>query len=261
MTEPDQPTPPAQGPDPGPPAGPPLGGPPLGGAPGVPGGGTPPSGPPPPGAFGQPQYGQAPYGQAGFAQPAAQPYMGGYHGPDWIPELNVQAASAGARVGAKALDIIFVVLIQSAISVVGVFALFASTNDAVDTFGGSGGLNFSAGSNLALTMVLNLVLLAMDAIYNVVVVSRFGGQPGKLILGLRIVHTDGRPIDARGALIRWSPILALTVLSWVPVFVMAWLILLVRLGLLVANLVLVLVDDRHRSVFDRVAGTYVVVHR
>src|SRR5690606_4999288 len=108
---------------------------------------------------------------------------------------------------------------------------------------------------------VNLVILLADFVYNVVVVSRFGGQLGKLVLGLRIIDTDGEPVDLRQAFARWTPVLALTLLSWLPTLVLAVLVVLLRFSLLLANLVLVLVDERHRSVFDRVAGTYVITTR
>ena len=96
-------------------------------------------------------------------------------------------------------------------------------------------------------------------IYNVVCTARFGGTPGKLIVGIKVIHQDGRPIDLRGAFIRFSPVLALIVLGMVPIvnFVVSF----ARLGLLLANLVLVLVDERRKDVFDRVASTYVVTSR
>ena len=213
--------------------------------------------PPPPGAPtwgpapGQPTWGPPPPGQQ-YAQPAAQPYVGGYYGPDWIPELGARLGSIGARIGAKAIDIVLVLVVNVAISFAGAAALSASDSGVGSTF-------LDAGGNLAASFVLGLVTLAFDFLYNVVLVARAGGQPGKLMVGLRIVRADGAPLDFRTAFLRWSPILGLSVLGLVP-FV-GLLAGLARLVLLIVNLVLVCTDGRRQSVFDKIAGTYVVTAR
>src|SRR4051812_43822442 len=70
-------------------------------------------------------------------------------------------------------------------------------------------------SPLLLLIMLNTSRLLMIAIvtlsfclnvfYEVYLVQRFGGTPGKLILRLRIVKTDGSPATYRQALLRASP--------------------------------------------------------
>ena len=204
--------------------------------------------PPPPGA---PGWGPPPPGQQ-YAQPAAQPYVGGYYGPDWIPELGARLGSVGTRIGAKAIDIVIVIVINVVLSFAAAAALFAS-----DSSFGSAYLD--VGGNLAASFVIGLVTLAFDFLYNVVLVARTGGQPGKLMVGLRIVRADGAPLDFRTAFLRWSPILGLGVLSLVPL--VGLVAGLARLVLLIVNLVLVCTDGRRQSVFDKIAGTYVVTAR
>ena len=204
---------------------------------------------PPPGA--QPGWGPPPPGQQ-FEQPAAQPYTGGYYGPDWIPELGVRLGSVGARIGAKTIDIVIVILINVAIGFAGAAVLFASDD-------GLGSTYLDTGASLAATFFIGLATLAFDFLYNVVLVARAGGQPGKLMVGLRIVRADGAPLDFRTAFMRWVPVLALGVLSLVPI--VSLFSGLARFVLLIANLVLVCSDGRRQSVFDKVAGTYVVVAR
>lgn len=244
MTDPNQPPPPEPGRSPfGPPEAVP--GPEGYGAP-PPGWGTPPGGPPPPG------WGAQPGGQ--FAQPAAQPFTGGHYGPDWIPEIGRQLGSAGARIGAKAIDIVLVFIVTIVLSFAGAAALLASSDTwASNSFGGG------SGRDLAVNFGISLVILGFDFVYNVVLVARAGGQPGKLICGLRVVRSDGAPADLRTAFLRWSPMLAIGVLSLVPI--VSLFALLARFVLLVVNLVLVLSDGRRQSVFDKVAGTYVVTAR
>jgi uncharacterized RDD family membrane protein YckC len=47
--------------------------------------------------------------------------------------------------------------------------------------------------------------LGLGVIYHVYLVRRFGGTPGKLVAGLRIVKLDGSPIDDSGAILRYLP--------------------------------------------------------
>lgn len=220
---------------------------------------APPTGAPPPSGWGTPPPTWQP--DQGFAQPAAQPYFGGYHGPEWIPELGVQTATAGARIGAKALDVVFFVALQAVLSAIGWFTFVSTNGDITTGFGSSSGALGTATSELGAAVVLSAIVLAVDFVYNVVLTARFGGQPGKLILGQRIIRQDGSAVGFGTAFVRWSPILALTVAGWIPHFAVAFLVLLLRVTLLVVNLVLVLADDRHQSAFDRIARTYVISTR
>lgn len=226
-------------------------------------GATPPSPPaaPPQAQYGQPQYGQPQYGQqpaqyGQFTQSPAQAYQQGGWQEGWVPELGVQIGSAGARIGAKVIDVVIILTMMFVVAIVGT-AVMLSTSD-TDSFTTSfgGGLGTS---NLLLGLVVGLVTLLIDFVYNVVLVAQFGATPGKLMLGLRIIPTNGTPIDTSVAFKRWSPILGLSLLGLVP-FV-AFFANLGRLGLVVANLVMILTDERRRDVFDRVADTYVVTVR
>lgn len=246
MSDPNQPPSdgdPSQPPRPGefrpPQPGPPQPGPPIG-----------------PGQFPPPHTGGPPFPD----QSPAQPFVPGYDREGWVPELGVRIAPAGARIGAKAIDIVIVVLLNMAVSVLAV-AVFVGD----DLLGDSGSFTTSAtggtgfGISVGAALLLQLVLVAIDLVYNVVIPARFGGQPGKLMLGLRIIRQDGRPIDAGVAFRRWSPVLALIVLSLIPVI--GLIASLGRLILLAANLAMVLTDERRRDVFDHVASTYVITTR
>ena len=206
--------------------------------------------PPPPPLPGQmaapPGYGAA------MQQPYAQPYAAHGFVDGYLPELGMTLGSKGKRIGAKAIDLLIVVVIQAVISgVIGV-ALFASNNAASRT--GDFGTGFAG--NLAATAMVTLIVVVFDFLYSVVCTAQFGGTPGKLALGLRVVSQDGPPADLSIAFRRWSPSFALIVLGAVPI--VGILAGLARIGLLVANLVMVLVDERRRDVFDHVGRTYVV---
>ena len=53
--------------------------------------------------------------------------------------------------------------------------------------------------------------IVISLLYSVVLVARFGGTPGKLILGMQIVRLDGAPIGLSRAFVRNFPELLLTV--------------------------------------------------
>ena len=70
--------------------------------------------------------------------------------------------------------------------------------------------------------------------------TNFHGQtPGKMLLGIRVVKTDGSPLNSTDAVVRALGYM----LNW----------LLLGLGWLLAYF-----DKRHQGLHDRLAGTYVV---
>jgi uncharacterized RDD family membrane protein YckC len=56
-------------------------------------------------------------------------------------------------------------------------------------------------------------LLVLSALYSIFLVARFGGTPGKLLMGLRITQLDGRPVTTTAAILRHLPELMLSALS------------------------------------------------
>jgi len=63
-----------------------------------------------------------------------------------------------------------------------------------------------------------LACLATWLLLNVEAVKRYGGSPGKLLLGLRIVRADGAPAGYREALLRNSVALVFLVLYFVTIY-------------------------------------------
>ena len=210
---------------------------------------APPSAPPPPGQF--PHFPQAPL------QTPAQAYSQWAQVEGWVPELGVRIATAGTRIGAKAIDIVLYLVIQTAIGLT--LSLIWLTGDTDAANMSSSSLFVPAGAELTFSIVSGLVLLGIDLLYNVACTARFGGTPGKLMVGIKVVYQDGRTIDLRGAFVRFSPVAGLIVLGMVPI--VGLFAALARLGLLIANLVLVIVDERRKDVFDRIASTYVISSR
>ncbi len=178
---------------------------------------------------------------------------GGWLG--WDGRLGSRIAPAGTRIGAKAIDVLIIVLIQFVVGL-GAAAVLLSSGS-IDPFANE--VTPFGGANLGLTVSVAMIGLVIDFVYNVVIVARFGGQPGKLMLGLRIVDTDGNPPGMGVAFRRWSPMLIILVLGAIPLI--SLLGSLARFILAVANLVMILADDQRRDVFDHVGGTFVVTRR
>ena len=200
--------------------------------------------------------GQFPHQPQMPLQTPAQAYAQWGHVEGWVPELGVRIAPVGVRIGAKAIDIALYLVLQITAGVA--LAAIWITSGGFDESTGST-VFVSTGGDLLFSIAAGLVLLIVDLLYNVARTARFGGTPGKLMVGIKVIYQDGRRIDGRGALLRFSPILGLSVLGMVPILNIVASLL--RLGLLITNLVLVLVDDRRKDIFDRVASTYVISSR
>ncbi len=57
--------------------------------------------------------------------------------------------------------------------------------------------------------------------FHVYLVLRFGGTPGKRILGMRITMTDGSPVTPKAAWVRYAPMLAFNIVSTLSSVIMA----------------------------------------
>lgn len=49
--------------------------------------------------------------------------------------------------------------------------------------------------------------------YNIYLPKKYGGTPGKLIVGIKIIKIDGKPIGWKEAILRYSVLLGLTIFS------------------------------------------------
>ena len=58
-----------------------------------------------------------------------------------------------------------------------------------------------------------LPALILSLFYEVYLVRRFGGTPGKRLMGLRIITIDGDPVGYRHALLRHGPLLLLSLVA------------------------------------------------
>ena len=73
------------------------------------------------------------------------------------------------------------------------------------------GLNYTYKAHLYYALPGILIFL----FFHIYLVRRFGGTPGKRILGMRITMTDGSPITLNAALVRCAPLLVLNIASTV----------------------------------------------
>lgn len=192
--------------------------------------------PPPAG----PGYGYAPYGTA---QPQGYAYAGPTPGaagaavppayappPPYVPQGalprpripgpgGLPMADIGARFAARLID--GVILVAAAV-------LFAV---------------LTGGAGLLLATVL---IGAVEAAYEITMLTRRGQTLGKMAMGIRVVGAQGQLPDARSALLRWGLPFVLQVIP-----VIGW--------VLAAGCYLSAAFDRQRRGFhDKVAGTWVV---
>jgi uncharacterized RDD family membrane protein YckC len=122
--------------------------------------------------------------------------------------------------------------------------------------------------------------------YNVYLVKRYGGTPGKLLVDLKVVRLDGSAIAYKEAMLRYTVLLVLSVASQVgymqamvgmtdtEYYSLNWMERTVRIQeiaptwldtvrlvtnvWLVAQLVTMLANTKRRAVHDFIAGTVVI---
>lgn len=172
-----------------------------------------------------------------------------WDGEQWVGEpvgqvrdepkpLNPGLASAGARIGARIVDVI----IRSFVF----FLLAASALEIVD-----GGL-FSSDR----LVVVVIVAAGAGFAWEVIWIGLWGGTPGKLLVGIRIVDAE------TGLRPRWSTAMMRSInqtLWLVGLFPTLGLVNAISWLIGLASWVLLFSDDRHRTVMDRIGKTLVVV--
>ncbi len=175
------------------------------------------------------------------APPAPSAIMGGDKA---LPGLGLILADPWARIGARIIDGIILSVVGGLLSLP--FVLNRIRDGDTGAFGGAGGqfgLEQYKEPALFAALVIGLVL---GAAYEVGFIALKGATPGKMIVGARVVGLDGAsPPGFERAGMRWTPAL----LGLIPFLSLV-------LGLL--SLFWIFSDDRRRSLYDRVARTYVV---
>jgi uncharacterized RDD family membrane protein YckC len=133
------------------------------------------------------------------------------------------------------------------------------------------------------TLLLNLIFTIWYMIY---LPKRYGGTPGKLVAGLKIIKMDGNDIDWNEAFLRYSISLGFAILmapatifalmqadaetynamgwmqqneylqSFAPIY--QWIFIWASLAWAIAEIIVYFADDRSRAIHDKIAGTVVI---
>ncbi|MEQ8842178.1 MAG: RDD family protein [Acidimicrobiales bacterium] len=177
-----------------------------------------------------------------------------WDGTEWSPEPmppppgydpnhrpgDERFATVGVRIGATLLDGVVGLVLS-------VPFLFSYLGDVIDDIDAGGD-----GTAVEIPPSLYLAGLLVSAV-SIACVARFGGSPGKLMVGLRITTEDGAttPPGIAKATMRQLPQIA----GAIPVIGTF-----IAIGFSVTSLVFVSTDPERRSAYDRLAGTR-VIHR
>jgi len=159
---------------------------------------------------------------------AAPPPMAAAIG-DRVTPHGREIASAGARIGARLVDLVIIAVVSAPIIV--------------------SNASFDGGQIIYDNNAIPWVAAAVGALYEILFTALRSATPGKMVLGIEIVRKDdGRtPLGWSTAGLRWAP----NLLAYTPFTGLGTLVFL-------ASLVLLFADRMRRTVFDFVGQTYVV---
>jgi len=150
------------------------------------------------------------------------------------------------RILARLLDLV----ILSVISLVVLVPIVLGDDDSVG-FGGFGG-----DAGFGEMYLYGLLGMVIGFVWDAVLTKQFGGTPGKLVLGMRVVRADnGDRVEWSHAIIRWAVPGALAL---VPIPVLPGL---VNFVIFIVSLVFIFTKPLRQAVWDLVAKTLVVKAR
>ncbi|HEX7096580.1 MAG TPA: RDD family protein [Acidimicrobiales bacterium] len=158
-----------------------------------------------------------------------------YGSRDVLPEIGRPLAEPWQRIVARLIDSLIVAMVAVVAVALLDPDLFGDTTNDLDEVNAS---------------LFTVTLLAVA--WEVAWVALKGGTPGKLAMGIAVTTQRGELPPG------WGPAFLRSVLD---VFTLLGVLVYV-IGLLeIASLVLLFADERHRTIPDRIAGTYVVKTR
>jgi uncharacterized RDD family membrane protein YckC len=178
--------------------------------------------------------------------------MGGYqpYNPSvsgrFLPEINAYQDEPWKRIVARIIDAIILAIPG--------FIIAASllTRSINDCFGG----DCSVG--VADYFLYGLIALVISAAYYIGFTAYLGATPGKMVFGLKVMQSNGQPIDLNSAARRWLIDGAGGLVALIPIGAGRWLSQLVILGLGIWSVVLLFQDPRQQDLYDKTGGTVVV---
>lgn len=178
----------------------------------------------------------------GFPGPPPNPgYYGssGMTGPTTGTGQQLELASAGARLGARIIDFVIMVVVSAVLIIIGLSALFGISDDSATDEELTIGWAFFLGTWALIGLV--------GVLYEVVMIATRGQTLGKMMTSVKVVRADNGLVPGWGKSIgRW---IIPAVLALIPV-VGPLLSLLVYLSLLW--------DSARQGWHDKAAGTFVI---
>ncbi len=112
--------------------------------------------------------------------------------------------------------------------------------------------------NLLGGLIAGLIGVAIGTAYEVVLTSQMGATLGKKIFNMRIVNDpDGSKVDDSVMLKRYMPSIVIGVIGAIPI--LGLLSIPLSLVFVILSIVWIFTDEKHRSVYDKVGKTYVIV--
>lgn len=165
-----------------------------------------------------------------------------YSGLQGVAPGGQKLAQPWMRILARLLDSIIVGAVTTAIG-----AMIILGDDDSAGFGGLGG-DIDGGKRWA----ISLVTLAIGFVYEAVMTKLKGGTLMKLAFGMRVVRTDGAPVDWSESILRW----ALALITLIPILgaiagFIIWII----------SIVFLFTDRLRQTVNDKIAKTMVITTR
>lgn len=153
---------------------------------------------------------------------------------------QLELASAGARLGARIIDIVIMAVVMILLLIIGVMALFGLDS-------GNSGTDDETTVGVAFFFGIAGVAAAIGLLYEVVLIATRGQTLGKMMTSVKVVRADDGSVPGWGKSIgRW---IIPAVLGFVPA--VGWLLsLLVYLSLLW--------DSARQGWHDKAAGTLVI---
>ena len=80
-------------------------------------------------------------------------------------------------------------------------------------------MTWLGGLNKFVYISLSLLSLIIGVWFHVYLVKKYGGTPGKLLMKIKITKIDGSPVGYREAVIRYSVLFLLTILSTIAIVI------------------------------------------
>ncbi len=182
--------------------------------------------------------------------PGTQRYWDGAKwegGPQPVPGVSQAPATAAGdlaepvmRIAARLIDYVLWIVVGFIVNIIFI----------------GGSLFTQSNASFFRSVLAGLVITAIVAAYEIVMVANRGQTVGKMALNLRVVRADRSPVDMRDAVMRIVPYIAIGVIGALPII--SILATLAAIVVVIVSLVFLFTDPNRQTIWDRVAKTVVV---